>query len=334
MDFMLDNSLLRRSLTTTGVVVGLVLVTGLLPVLLPTALLIDLTRKLTTGTPFMAVRILLFGWVYLIGEAWGLAILAVTAVIPEQKSIAATYRLQAAWAGWNFRAVRAIFGLSFVVGGDDEIRPGPIVLLSRHASLIDTLLPSWFVTRGQQLRIRYILKKELLLDPALDIAGNRLPNHFVDRGAGDSEPDRDAIRHLASSLEEDEAILIYPEGTRYSDEKRSRYVRRFSSRRGRVATVASTLKRVLPPRPGGTLAILESCQADVVVLMHRGLEGFARVKDMWKGGIVGSEINVLFRRIARGEVPQDRTERITWLFELWRDIDLWVSGEEAVAEPT
>lgn len=331
---MLDNVLFRRSLTTTGVVLGLLLVTALLPVLLPTALLIDFARKLATGTPFMAVRILLFGWVYLIGEAWGLAILAITAVLPARKSIAATYRLQSAWAGWNFRAVRAIFGLSFVVAGDQEIRPGPIVLLSRHASLIDTLLPSWFVTRHHQLRIRYVLKKELLLDPALDIAGNRLPNHFVDRGAGDSEPDREAIGRLASGLEDDEAILIYPEGTRYSDEKRSRYIRRFSSRRSQLATIARTLKRVLPPRPGGTLAILESCQADVVVLMHRGLEGFARVKDIWKGGIVGSEISVLFRRIARGEIPQDRNERIAWLYELWREIDHWVGGEETVAEPT
>lgn len=331
---MFDNSLMRRLVTTTGVALALILVTALLPVLLALALVVDLVRKLTRGTPFMATRILLFGWAYLIGEVWGLLILAITAVLPEPQSTEATYRLQAAWAAWNFRAVRAIFGLHFVVGGDEDIRPGPIILLSRHASLIDTLLPSWFVTRAHQLRIRYVLKKELLLDPALDIAGNRLPNHFVDRGAGDSEPDKEAIRRLASDLDQDEAVLIYPEGTRYSDAKRERYSRRFSEKKGRVATIAATFRRVLPPRPGGTLAILESCHADVVVLMHRGLEGFARVKDMWRGGIVGSEIRVLFRRIARGDIPRGRNERVAWLFELWQEIDHWVVGEEPVAEPT
>ena len=330
MTLMLDNALLRRLVTVTSVYVGFVLVTALLPLILALAFLVDLTRRLVAGKPFMATRILIFGWLYLLGEVWGLFVLGVTSPLPKPRAVQATYRLQDRWAAWNFRAVRFIFGLDFIADGQESVAPGPVILLSRHASLIDTLLPSWFVTRQVGLTVRYVLKKELLLDPALDVAGNRLPNHFVDRGAVDSERDLDAIRELGSDLSEDEAVLIYPEGTRFSEQKRERYLRRFARRTGIVADIATNLKNVLPPRPGGTLALIEGSTADVVVLAHRGLEGFARVKDMWKGGIVGSRIDVIFRRIARAEIPEARTDRVAWLFETWREIDAWVSGDESV----
>lgn len=331
MILLFENALLRRLVTVTGVYLALVLMTTLLPLLVMLCLVVDVARRIGGGKPFMASRILIFGWLYLLGEAWGLFVLGVTALIPKDQALDATYRLQNRWAAWNFRAVRFIFGLTFSADGQESTTPGPIILLSRHASLIDTLLPSWFVTREVGLRVRYVLKKELLVDPALDIAGNRLPNHFVDRGAADSERDLAALRSLASDLTEDEAVLIYPEGTRYSDAKRARYLKRFAKRTGRVAEIASSLRSVLPPRPGGTLALLEGSRADVVVLAHRGLEGFARVKDMWRGGIVGSRIDVTFRRITRAEIPEARSDRVTWLFEIWSEIDSWVTGEEPVA---
>lgn len=328
---MFENVLQRRIFTVTSVYVGLVLTTLMLPLLILFALIVDIIRKLSMARPFMALRLVSFGWLYLLGEAWGLLVLGLTAPLPRSLSEKATFGLQTRWAAWNFRAVRFMFDLEFVADGQDQILPGPIILLSRHASLIDTLLPAWFVSRNTDLRLRYVLKKELLWDPALDIAGNRLPNHFVDRGASDKEADLSAIRELARDLRGDEAVLIYPEGTRYSDEKRRRYGKRFNNKTGRVAEIANGLQRVLPPRPGGTLALLEGSSADVVVLAHRGLEGFARVKDMWTGGIVGSRIDVVFRRISRSRIPEARSERVKWLFETWSEIDAWVAGDEPVA---
>lgn len=323
---MLDNTLARRLITVTTVYVAFLTVTALLPLLLVTALLVDLGLKVAKHRPMMAVRLVSFGWLYLLGEAWGLVVLAATAPLPKNRAEQAAFQLQTRWTAWNFRAVRTIFGLDFAVDGQEQVLPGPIVLLSRHASLIDTLLPAWYVSRETGLKLRYVLKKELLWDPALDVAGNRMPNHFVDRGSSDSARDLEAIRDLARGLKSSEAVLIYPEGTRYSEEKRERYVRRFASRSGAVARIAGDLRNVLPPRPGGTLALLEASTADVVVLAHRGLEGFARVKDMWEGGIVGSRIDVSFRRIARSSIPSDRSDRVTWLFETWQEVDEWVSA--------
>lgn len=332
MRLLFDTPLLRRTVTVTAVFLTFVTVTILAPLILLTALTIDVVRRASSGKPLMALRMVSFGWLYLLGEVWGLLFLALTAPPSQSRSSRMTYRLQSAWAAWNFRAVRTLFDLDFSARGTELISPGPAIILSRHASLIDTLLPTWFVARPTGLRLRYVLKNELLWDPALDIAGSRLPNHFVDRGAADATHDLEAIRALASNLTARDAVLIYPEGTRFSEEKRQRYVSRYANRTGALSDIAIDFRNVLPPRPKGTLAILEGSDADVLILAHRGLEGFARVKDIWEGGIVGSRIDVLFRRVNRAEIPTDRSDRALWLFEAWRDIDVWVGGEEPVPD--
>lgn len=331
MVLMLENTLLRRLVTIPLVYLVLVLTTALAPFLVLAALLIDLVRRARDDRPFMATRMLAFGWVYLLGEAWALLTMAFAGLFGRRRAVEMTFDLQRAWTAWNFWALRVFFSLDFEVTGSDAIPPGPILLLSRHASMIDTMLPAAFVVRPHGIKLKYVLKKELLLDPALDVGGNRLPNYFVDRGSSDSEAERTAIRELAADLRPDEGVLIYPEGTRYSEEKRIRYTERLKDKKGRVGEVAAKLRRVLPPRPGGTLALLESSTADVVVLMHRGLEGFARVKDMWKGHLVGSKVVTHFLRVARAEIPVARSERVDWLFDLWASVDSWVVGEEALA---
>jgi 1-acyl-sn-glycerol-3-phosphate acyltransferase len=189
-----------------------------------------------------------------------------------------------------------------------------------------------FVTREHGIRLRYVLKRELLVDPALDVAGNRLPNHFVDRGPAGTEAETAAIRSLAQGMTPAEGVMIYPEGTRYSEEKRLRYTAPLVRKGGVIAELASGLERVLPPRPGGTLALLDATTADVVVLAHRGLEGFARVKDIWAGGLVGSRVELKFWRVERVDVPGNRSDRVHWLFRLWNEIDDWVGEKRYVGD--
>jgi hypothetical protein len=66
--------------------------------------------------------------------------------------------------------------------------PYPVIVFLRYASVADTLLPAVFLANPNGLKLRYVLKHELLLDPCLDIVGNRLPNSFVQRSAGDKYP--------------------------------------------------------------------------------------------------------------------------------------------------
>ena len=323
---MMNHAWSRRLITIPVVYLAFALVTLLLPLVLIAGAAIDGIRWIASRTPAMALRMAAFGWVYLLGEVWAIPTLAVTGLLPKDRSIAVTYRLQMIWLNWNLNTVRVVFRLRFTADAADEIPPAPILVLSRHASLIDTLLPGRYVTEPFGMRLRYVLKSELLMDPALDIAGNRLPNVFVDRG-GDTDREIAAIRDLATTMPDGEGLLIYPEGTRYSEAKRVKFTEKLAQRGGATGEIASTYQRVLPPRPAGTLAMIDARPLDVVVMAHRGLEGFAEIRDIWSGGLVGSAVHVRFWRIPSSEIPADDADRRLWLFTTWSDVDAWVTAE-------
>lgn len=328
MSGLIDNPILRRMVTVTTVVLALVATSVLLPALIVVALLVDVARYAGSRTPAVAVRLVVFAWAYLLGEVLALLALALIGILGENRSVFLTHRLQAVWAGWVFATVRLVFDIGLEVDGADAPLPPPVVVLSRHASLVDSLLPVILVAREHDIPVRYVLKKELLLDPALDIAGNRLPNHFIDRRSADTEGELDAIRSLASELGSDEAVVIFPEGTRFTGEKRMRVIEKLGERRGVISDLSRSYRHVLPPRPSGTLAILEAAGADVVVIAHRGLEGFARVADVWEGSLVGATLSVGMWRIAHQAIPEGRKERIIWLYEMWAQVDAWIDEHE------
>lgn len=328
-----DNPIARRLITVPSVLVLFLAVTALSPLLTVGAGAIDVSRWLVSQGRFIALRSLAFLWVYLLGEIWALIALLATAPLPAGPKVAATYRLQDRWAGWNLRALQTLFSLQIEVEGRDEIVPGPIVVLSRHASIVDTLLPARLIVRSAGIKLRYVLKKELLADPALDIAGNRLPNAFIDRTSRESS-ERTVIRDLATGLGPDDGVLIYPEGTRFSEAKLRRSKKGVAAGSGSVGKVTSGLRRVLPPRPGGTLALLDATVADIVVMAHRGLEGLATVGEIWAGNLVGSRIDVALWRVARSSIPASRSERVEWLYRLWADVDDWVASHDAPGDET
>jgi 1-acyl-sn-glycerol-3-phosphate acyltransferase len=206
--------------------------------------------------------------------------------------------------------------------------------MMRHASLADTLLPTVLVLRRHKIRLRYVLKRELLWDPALDVAGNVLPNYFVDRRSTDAAAEVEKVRALGVGLGERDGVLIYPEGTRFTEEKRERVIEILRHRFPHLVERAEALRGVLAPRQAGVLALLEA-GTDVVVCAHVGLDGLSHVKRIWRGGLVKVAVKVAFWRIAAGEIPAGEEARIDWLFTQWRRVDDWVCGHRAepCAEP-
>lgn len=326
----------RRLRTITPLAIGLALVTVLLPALLVTALAIDAVRRVAFGVPPTAARLVLFLWVYLAAEIGGLATLAGLWIASLGGRRAAwlrgrTWRLQQRWAGALFGAARALFGLRLEVAGDDAVEPGPVLVLIRHASIVDTLLPAVLVARPHGIRLRYVLKRELLADPCLDVAGRRLPNYFVRRGTGEAR-EVEAVRALATDLRADEGVLIYPEGTRFTPERRKRAVARIAERDPDLAARAARLRHLLPPRLGGVGALLDGAPgADVVVISHHGLDGLRLISDIWRGGLVGLSIRVRITREPRSAVPAEPEARVEWLYDLWRDVDDWLERRFADA---
>jgi hypothetical protein len=84
----------------------------------------------------------------------------------------------------------------------------------------------------------------------------------------------------------------------------------------------------MPPRPGGTLAILEANPAmDIVIVAHAGFEAAASFDTFWRGGLVGREVRFQVWRIRADEVPDE--DRALWLFDQWARVDDWVAAQAA-----
>jgi 1-acyl-sn-glycerol-3-phosphate acyltransferase len=305
---------------------------GALPALLPLALVADLALH----TRFATCRALAFLAGYLACEVLGLIASLVVFVAggtwlgaPSARLLDWNFRLQVAWARTLLGLARRIYGLR--IEADLEPPGGaPVLVFVRHASLVDALLPTVLVSGRDGTRLRFVMKRELLLDPCLDVVGQRLPNAFVARGAGDAEREEDAIRALAGDLGPGEGIVIFPEGTRFGPEKQARALERIAAAGDaeRLAR-ARRLRHVLPPRSRGPLALLEVApHADVLLFAHHGLEGTSRAAAVLRGELIGRRIRIRTRRVRAADLPAERPARLAWLDAEWARIDDWLEACE------
>ncbi len=244
----------------------------------------------------------------------------------HERFIEWNYALQGIWAQALFRGAARIFALRFEVEGEDDIGHGPLILFMRHASTIDTLLPAAFLTRRGAVRLRYVMKQELLWDPCLDIVGQRVPNVFVRRGSGQRDREVARVRDLARNIGRGEGVFIYPEGTRFTAEKQRRILARLAEKGAREELErADALRHVLPPRTGGALALLDVLpEADAVFLAHCGFERVGSLHDLWTGRLVGTTIRLKFWRVRAEQIPRTSDDRVQWLWGQWKRMDEWI----------
>lgn len=314
--------------------IALVLVTLLSPVLLIAAVAIDAALWLRRRKPWMAVRLLAMLWWFLVGEMYGLVgLLGIWAFSggrdgPRRRD--RVYRLKRRWLASHLAGIRALFGLRFAIEGLELAGPGPVLVMIRHASIIDNALPDAIVGRAHRLGFRFVIKRELQMLPTIDIGGRWVPTLFVRRASGDTATEVERMRALTVEMSSQDGLLIYPEGTRWTAAKLTRAKEIIAERQPEIAALAARLQNVLPPRLGGTLVLLESArQADVVIFGHVGLDGFQYISDIWSGGLVGTTVRLKFWRFPAAEVPRDRDELIAWLYERWQELDDWIGEMQA-----
>ncbi len=310
-----------------------VVVLATLPVTLPAMVLVDVARG---SRQLAGTRMLLFAVVLLNFEAGGIALAAVSALRrvgggrTDAEYAEDNFRIQMWFGGSQFWWAKRVFGWTVELQNEAALDGGPYVLLPRHVSVGDTLIWPAIVSGRHGVDVHYVVKDELMLDPTLGIVGQRGRHVFVKRDGSDTERQIAAVAALASSdLGERDALLIYPEGTRHTEAKRARIIAKLRAS-GNVArmTEAEALTHVLPPRMGGPLAILTRAKdADVILAPHAGFEGAAKLKDVWRGDVIGRRIAIGFRRIPAAEVPRDPEGAAAWLREQWRWMDAWVAEE-------
>jgi len=240
----------------------------------------------------------------------------------------ANYELQYRWTNALKTLAERLFRLQFEVEGEQALEGPAAMMIPRHASTADTIIPMAFYASPRRLRMRYVLKRELLLDPCIDIVGNRLPNLFVDRHGGDSASSQRAIAELTRALGVNDGMLIYPEGTRYGTEK-------WQALRAHYADNADMLAQLdrwpllLPPRLGGTLAMLSANPGkDVVFCAHVGFEGSSHFSNLINGSWLGARVRIGFWRVRFAELPGDAEGLRRFLFEQWDRMHRWVEAHQ------
>ena len=287
------------------------------PIWVALAVVIDAARL---RWRFPVARLLLFGWYWSIIECAGVLISFALWMSGQSNNQVLHYRLMGWWAGKLMTGLRIATSASIDVDDTGAFEEGNAVVLCRHASLADSLVSAWVICTKRGLSPRYVLKRELLWDPCLDIVGLRVPNYFVDRGSQQSTNELAAVTRLSAELAISDVAVIFPEGTRSSDAKRNRAIEKIRDQSPERLAATEGLRHLIPVRPSGTLALLDGApHADLVIAWHTGFDGLSTF-----GGVITalgrSDVRIVFRarRLQRSLLPD---VNVAWLDDVWAKMD-------------
>jgi 1-acyl-sn-glycerol-3-phosphate acyltransferase len=322
----------KRRRVTIPTMLGATAATLILaPIIVPTATVWDALRL---RWRFPTIRVYLFVTQYLIndtveilaaGPLWILAGFGSTLDSPTSRR--RHQRLQAWSIAVLARRAQRLLGVRIDTDPDINatLTPGPAIVVCRHVSLFDASLPS-LLYHQLGYHTRGVIMAELLADPGFDLLYQRAGSVFIPR---DNNPD--AIPTAATigvDLDERTVAVIFPEGRLYRSDILARSLERLAERDPERAQRLTGLAHLLPPRPGGLNALLDTAPtADVVVINHAGLDRYPAFADIARHAPLDRPIRVNARRIAREAVPADHRERTTWLDALWLDMDRWVDEQ-------
>lgn len=318
---------LRRTGSILGVHLALVLLLISAPLWVPALALLGLFQR---GS-FPALRCFLYLTWLMAFESVGVLTALVLGLLPrvsEEVWLARHFRLQHFWVGRLFAGAQSLLGIRLQVDGGEALARGKAILLVRHASVVDALLPDLLAGRAHGLHMRYVLKRELRIDPCIDIVGHRLPNAFVRRGSGDSASEIERVKALAEGLGEGDGVVLFPEGTRFTEARRQQILSSLAEKgdtdRHRVA---SALVCTLPPRLGGFQGLAETDpEADVVVCAHTGTEKLTLLGDLIRGSAQGTLLKIKCWRVPAAEISREPDALKLWLDDEWRKVDRWVQA--------
>lgn len=321
--------LARRAVSVPAFLLAGLLALVTAPVVYPVAAVVDLAAR----RRFATVRAIAMVHVFLACEAAGVLVTAwiwVTRGSDRERYLQRNFQLQCWWAGSLYRAGVRIFSLREEIEGTELAANGPLLVFSRHVSPIDNLLPAVLISGVHGLRLRWVINRSLLRDPCLDIVGNRLPNCFVAAGTSDSESEIRRVEALGRDLGPRDGVLIFPEGALFSRARRARVIARLEqSGEDALLRRAASYQNLLPPRLGGSTALLEAARGvDVAFLAHTGLEGATEYRNILNGGLIGRTIRLRIWRVPAAQVPASRDERTEWLFDQWQQLDDWVTANQ------
>lgn len=320
----------RRARTIPAVLGGTTVALVLAPLALPALGLADLARgrrRLPLGRSY------LFGLRYAVNdsaEILAALLLWLTAGFGRGIDSEASRRRHRRVLDWSMgalhREAERLVGIGTDFAGVDPEHieaSGPLIVLTRHVSMLDSSVPA--LALAPAWTMRGVFTDDALIDPGFDLIYQRTGSVFIDRDDG-----RTAKRVIAGFAQHDQprdAVAIFPEGRLATDGRRKRALERIAESDPDRARRLAGLEHLLPPRPGGTLALLEALpSADVLVLGHVGSEALAAPTALLHRAPIDSTLRVQSWRIPRADIPTGWADQVRWLDSTWLELDRWVDG--------
>lgn len=312
-------ALVRRPVMGLAVLLLAIGLTITIPLWVPVTALFDAMRA---RWRFPLARFTAFGmsWAWL--ESTGILIAIFLFLTGRIRDVKPHYALQKWWTRSIIQALGFTVGLKITVEGTEHIGNGPSIALCRHASLADSIMSAWVVATHCGLNPRYVLKKELKLDPCLDMLGHRLPNYFIDRDSANIAAELQGIEQMAQGLSMNDVAVIFPEGSRASNKKRARALDKLRERSPDRAKRLESLKYLIAPKPAGASALLTAVpEANIITMWHSGFDGLDTFKGILKHlGSSKARVHVKVQEYVRSSVPQGDAF-VAWLDERWVEMD-------------
>ena len=311
----------KRRARTIPLMLGITVV-GVLasPAVLVAAIIVDVAKR---RFRLPTVRVALFLLQYGINDSveillapiyWTLAGFGTR--LHQSTSVARHERLQRWSIDVLARRAERLLGLRLDIDPSSmaALTPGPVIVLCRHANIIDASLPTLLYQRLGN-RTRGVIMAELLADPGFDLIYNRTGSIFIPR---DNGPEAIAmVREIGKNVDSKTAVVIFPEGRLFRPDRLERAKARLTLENPERAARLASLSHVLPARPSGVLALVNSIAADVVVIAHTGLDHFGSFAELAKAVPLRQPINITAWRIPADQIPAGEDERIAWLDEQW-----------------
>jgi 1-acyl-sn-glycerol-3-phosphate acyltransferase len=173
-------------------------------------------------------------------------------------------------------------------------------------------------------RTRGAIMAELLADPGFDLMYGRTGSVFIPRDNGPAA--HAMLRRLCEGTNSRTAVVIFPEGRLFRPDRLERAMSRLEGQSPERALRLAPLRHVLPPRPGGVLAVLAAIpEADVVVIAHTGLDRSGSFTELAKAVPLREPVRVIAWRVPAAEIPSGDHERTEWLDEQWLRVDNWIA---------
>lgn len=206
----------------------------------------------------------------------------------------------------------------------------PVLVLARHGGIGDSFALVWLLASGYGRRPRVVLKSVLLWEPMIDVALTRMRACFLPPSARRGESLDRRIAALASSLEEGDVLLLFPEGGNWTPRRRLQAMARlWAARKPAAVRAASLMDHVLPPRAGGVLACLDARpDLPVVVVAHTGLDRITTARQLWRALPFARPMTL--RSWPAPGPPTGEEGRLEWLTAEWAVVDEWIDATRAI----